>query len=106
MGATLKQLAHARTAALQDASLLRQVMGPIIGLATECPDRPLRRWTARFIAEAAAAARLPADETERLDLALLPVVRYFLEDGAFDPVVWKASVQAAASLYPVVFRYM
>jgi symplekin len=104
-GATLKQLAHARAAALEDASLLPQVMGPIVGLATECRDLPLQRWTARFIAESAAAERLAPGDLEKLDLALLPAIRYFL-DGRADAVVWKASIQAAASLYPVVFRYM
>jgi symplekin len=105
MDSALKQFSHARACSLQDVSLLSQLMPPIIGLAMERGELPLQRWAARFIAETADAARLAPDEMERLDLTLLPAIRYFLE-GGFDTIIWKASIQAAASLYPVVFRHL
>ena len=105
MNSALQQFSHARACSLQDVSLLPKLMPPIIGLAMERGERPLRRWAARFIAETAATARLAPDEMERLDLTLLPAIRYFLE-GAHDTIIWKAAIQAAASLYPVIFRHM
>jgi symplekin len=105
LNATLKQFNHARVCGLRDASLLPHVMPPIIGLATERADKELRRWAARFIAETVAAARLAPDDMACLDMTLLPAIRAFLE-GPLDTIIWKASVQAAASLYPVIFRHM
>jgi symplekin len=103
---TLLQLAQARAASLENVALLPKVMGPVIGLATEHPSVELQRWAAEFMAETTATRRLTPDDRERLDLTLLPVIKSFLEAEHGDTVVLKASIQAAASLYPVIFRYM
>jgi symplekin len=103
---TLQQLAQARNAALENVALYPQVMGPVVGLVTENPSLELQRWTAEFIAEAMSSPSLAADEKERMGLTLLPVIKSFLEVDHGDTVILKGSIQAAASLYPLVFRYM
>jgi symplekin len=105
---TMQPLIQARNAALENPSLYPQVLPPILGLVTDDhnPSIELRRWVADFLAEILASPVLQTEEKQTMALLILPVLKMFLETAGEDVVLMKSVIQAAASLYPLVFRYM
>jgi symplekin len=100
----LPQLEAARKLVLGDAHFYTQIIPgilPIIG-----PSAPLevRRWGAEFLAETFASPALGNPQKEELSLVALPLLRSILSLPGEDAVVVKSVVQAAASIYPLVFR--
>ena len=76
---------------------------PIIG-----PNAHLdvRRWGADFLAEGFASPAVPRQQKEQLSIEVIPTLRGILENQKEDVSVVRSAVQAAASLYPLVFRRM
>jgi len=102
----MEKLIQARNAALQNVTLYPQVMEPILGLVTTSPTLDLQRWVANFVAEALASPSLVSEEKQKMALPLLPVLKSFLELPGEDVIILKSTIQACASLYPLIFRHM
>lgn len=102
----MDKLVQARNAALENVSLYPQVMEPVLGLVTNSPSLELQRWVADFIAEALASPSLASEDKQKMILQLLPVLRSFLELPSEDVAILRSTVQACASIYPLVFRHM
>jgi symplekin len=102
----MDKLIQARNAALENVSLYPQVMEPVLGLVANSPSLELQRWAAEFIAEALASPSLASEEKQKMSLQLLPVLKAFLETPSEDVGVLKSTIQACASIYPLVFRHM
>ena len=106
---TIKQLNAARDIVLKDAAIYPQVVPGVLPVISAERPVELRRWGADFLAETFASPVLNADEKQKLSLAVLDTLKSYLnrkeERGEEeDWTVVKSAVQAAASIYPLVFR--
>lgn len=103
----LAQLESARTLALGEgryyATILPGVI-PILTSANTNEDTDIQRWGAEFIAETFASPAWPSHEKEPVSLTVLPVLMDMME--SHDTGVVKSAVQAAASIYPLVYRHI
>ena len=100
------KLEAARNLVLADSAHYAPVIPgilPIIG-----PHSPLeiRRWGAEFLAETFASPALAAQPKEKLSILVLATLKELLEIPVEDSGVVKSVIQAAASIYGLVFRYM
>lgn len=100
----ISQLEAARKLALGDAQVYNQVLPGILPIIGPAAHVEVRRWGADFLAEAFASPSLSNAQKEQLSVEVLPTMRAMLEAPTEDPAVVKSVVQAAASLYPLVFR--
>ncbi|RDL38396.1 uncharacterized protein BP5553_02736 [Venustampulla echinocandica] len=107
----IKLLEDARKLVLGDPNYYPQILQGIIPIIK--PDGradpakvELRRWGADFLAETFASPTLPADQKETLSLSVLEVIKNMIENPNEDSAVVKSVVQTAASIYPLVFRWM
>jgi symplekin len=108
---TIKQLNAARDIVLKDAAIYPQVVPGVLPVISSCHPVELRRWGADFLAETFASPVLNAEEKQKLALGVLDTLRGYLarkeevgEDE--DEGVVKSAVQAASSIYPLVFRHV
>ena len=102
----IKQLNDARKLVLSDANYYPQIIQgilPIIGPGTRVE---LRRWGADFLADTFASPTVPAQQKESLSLIVLETLKSMVENPQEDNAVVKSVVQTAASIYPLVFRWM
>lgn len=110
---TITQLESARILALGDATLYGQIVGGVIPVINSQAPLDIRRWGAEFLAETFASPIVSPDQKEQLavrDLGgnngtVLQRLREFLEIPGEDAGVVKFVVQAAANIYPLVFRH-
>lgn len=102
----LSQLEAARKLALADHAVYSQVVPGVLPLIGVNAALEVRRWGADFIAECFASPSLPHALKEQLVADVLPTLRAYLDNGAEDQAVLRSAVQAAASLYPLVFKRM
>lgn len=65
-----------------------------------------RRWGADFVAETLAAPLLSPDDKRTLSLQLLPLLKEYLEFDSQDDAVVMSALGGAASVYPIIFKYM
>ncbi|KAF2467504.1 uncharacterized protein BDR25DRAFT_234411 [Lindgomyces ingoldianus] len=103
----LGQLESARSLALGDGRYYPTIIPgvlPIIGPNTNAALET-RRWGADFLAETFASPTWPSDAKETCSLTVLPTLRAYLE-GENDAGVVKSAVQAAATIYPLVYRHI
>lgn len=100
----IPQLEAARKLALGDPQVYNQVLPGILPIIGPPAHVEVRRWGAEFLAEAFASPSLSNPQKEQLSSDVLPTLRAMLETPGEDPAVTKSAVQAAASLYPLVFR--
>ena len=100
----IPQLEAARKLALGDPQVYNQVLPGILPIIGPAAHVDVRRWGADFLAEAFASPALPNPQKEQLSSEVLPALRAMLDTPGEDPAVIKSVVQAAASLYPLVFR--
>lgn len=103
---TLQQLESARSLALGDGSYYPTIIPgvlPIIGYSADNEDVDLQRWGAEFIAEAFASPTWPPEAKENAASSVLPTLKGFIEN-VDDKAVTKSVVQAAASVYPLVYK--
>lgn len=110
---TISQLESARILALGDATLYGQIVGGVIPVINAQAPLEIRRWGADFLAETFASPVISSDQKEQLavrDLGgnsgtVLQRLREFLEIPGEDAGVVKSVVQAAANIYPLMFRH-
>lgn len=101
-----EQLRQAREVVLNNPNNYPAILPSILPIIGTGADIELRRWGAEFLAETFASPLLPADQKQQLSLLVLDRLREFLDQPGEDVSVVKAIVQAAASIYPLLFRYM
>jgi symplekin len=102
----LAQLDDARKLVLTDAGYYRQIIQGILPIIGPEAKPELRRWGADFLAETFANPTLPNKEKEELSLMILETLKSLVEKDGEDAGVIKSLVQCAASIYPLVFRWM
>ncbi|KAL8720671.1 MAG: hypothetical protein Q9225_002500 [Loekoesia sp. 1 TL-2023] len=102
----LTQLDAARQLVLADSALYPQIVQGILPIVGANARLELRRWGADFLAETFASPVLALQEKERLSIGILQTLRELLENPTQDDSVVKSVIQAAASIYGLVFRYI
>jgi symplekin len=108
MHPSLHQLKSARELALGDGRYYPTIVPgvlPIIGAQDADTSIEIRRWGADFLAETFASPTWPPDEKAKVAMAVLEPLKLYLETVQ-DRAVIKSAIQAAASIYPLVYRYM
>jgi symplekin len=102
----IKQLNDARKLVLGDVKLYQSVVRGILPIIAPTSHLELRRWTADFLADTFASPALPAKEKESMQPFVLDTVQSILENPNEDPQILRSMIQTAASLYPIVLRWM
>lgn len=101
----ISQLNAARQIVLGDAKLYPQIVEGILPIIGVNARLELRRWGAEFLAETFASPSIPSQTKESMALLVLQLLKDLLENSGEDVEVIKAVVQAAASIYGLIFRY-
>jgi symplekin len=99
-------LEAARQLVLSDASLYTQVVPGILPIIGAGAHLDIRRWGADFLAEAFASPAIALQAKESLSIQVLGTLNALLEVPLVDEAMVKSVIQAAASVYGLVFRYM
>jgi symplekin len=102
----LDQLDSARALALGDGRYYPTIVPgvlPLIG-ANSKASLDTRRWGADFLAETFASPTWPSDAKEPVALTVLETLKEYLE-VVEDRSVIKDTIQAAASVYPLIYRH-
>ena len=102
----LSQLESARQIVLGDAALYPQIVQGILPIIGPAAVLELRRWGADFLAETFASPAVASQQKEHMSLIVLQTLRTLLENPHEDAEVIKSVIQAAASVYGPIFRYM
>jgi symplekin len=102
----IRQLDDARKLVLSDANYYPQIIQGILPIIGPTARVELRRWGADFLAETFASPTVPAAQKENLALIVLEILISMIENPQEDNAVVKSVVQTAASIYPLVFRWM
>lgn len=102
----INQLNDARKLVLQDANFYPQIIQGILPIIGSSARVEFRRWGADFLAETFASPSVPVQQKETLGLVVLETLKSMIENPAEDSSVVKSVVQTAASLYPLVVRWM
>ncbi|KAI9722592.1 MAG: hypothetical protein M1812_001523 [Candelaria pacifica] len=102
----LVQLADARNLTLSDAAFYPQIVHGILPIIGPESRLELRRWGADFLAETFASPSLEEQQKQQMSLGVLQTLKELLDIPAEDALVVKGVVQAAASIYPLVFRHI
>lgn len=102
----ITQLDSARGLVLADPVLYPQIVNGILPIVGASARLELRRWGADFLAETFASPVLASPQKEGLALDVLQMLKDLLEIPGEDTGVLKSVIQAAASIYGLVFRYM
>jgi symplekin len=102
----IAQLNAARNLVLGDAAFYPQIVNGVLPIIGAHARVELRRWGTEFLAETFASPAFATAQKEQLATNVLHTVRSILELPERDQLVLKNIVQTAASLYPLVFRYM
>ncbi|KAI8940129.1 hypothetical protein NX059_003842 [Plenodomus lindquistii] len=103
---SMQQLDSARSLALGDGRYYPTIIPgvlPIIGYSAEQPME-IQRWGADFLAEAFGSPTWPSDVKESTAPSVLATLKAYLENVG-DKSVTTSAVQAAASVYPLVYRH-
>jgi len=102
----INQLNDARKLVLQDASFYPHIIQGILPIIGPKARVEFRRWGADFLAETFASPHVPAKKKETLGLVVLETLKAMIENPQEDSTVVKSIVQTAASIYPLVVRWM
>lgn len=102
----LTQLNSARNLVLGDAALYPQIVNGILPIVGANSRLELRRWGMEFMAETFSSPVLDTAQKEQLAPNVLQTIQEILVLPESDTAVLGSLVQAAASLYPLVFRHM
>ncbi|TAQ83636.1 hypothetical protein B7494_g8040 [Chlorociboria aeruginascens] len=103
---SIKQLDDARKLVLSDASYYPQIIQGILPIIGPTARVELRRWGSEFLAETFASPTVPAAQKETLCLTVLETLKLMIENPQEDNAVVKCVLQAAASIYPLVVRWI
>jgi symplekin len=102
----IQQLESARSLALGDGRYYPTIIPgvlPIIGFSAD-QTLEVQRWGADFLAEAFSSPTWPTDVKENSAPSVLATLNDYLAN-VDDKSVIKSAVQAAASVYPLVYRH-
>ncbi|KAF4634018.1 hypothetical protein G7Y89_g4091 [Cudoniella acicularis] len=102
----IKQLDDARKLVLKDANHYPQIVQGILPIIGPSARVELRRWGADFLAETFSSPTVPAQQKETLSLIVLETIKAMIENPQEDNAVIKSIVQTAASIYPLVVRWI
>lgn len=102
----VKQLNVARGMVLADPTSYPQIIHGVLPIIGRDARVELRRWGSDFLAETFANPTLPPQQKETLALVVLETLKSLIENPQEDSAVVKSIVQAAASIYPLVVRWM
>ncbi len=102
----VQQLNDARKLVLSDANYYPQIIQGILPIVAPGARVELRRWVSDFLAETFSSPSVSAEEKESMSLVVLETLKSMIENPQEDTAVVKSAVQAAASVYPLVVRYM
>ncbi|EOA88885.1 hypothetical protein ACJQWK_05950 [Exserohilum turcicum] len=103
---TIQQMESARSLALGDGRYYPTIIPgvlPIIGYS-EDQSIEIQRWGADFLAEAFASPAWPQEVKQSSAPSVLATLKAYL-DNVDDKSVIKSAIQAAASVYPLVYRH-
>jgi symplekin len=103
---SIKQLNDVRKLVLGDASYYPHIIQGVLPIIGPSARVELRRWGADFLAETFASPAVPAHQKEALCLVVLETIKGMIENPQEDAAVVKSIVQVAASVYPLVIRWM
>ncbi|KAB8230194.1 RNA-processing protein PTA1 [Aspergillus alliaceus] len=102
----IAQLNAARNLVLGDSAFYPQIVNGILPIIGASSRLELRRWGAEFLAETFSSPALASAQKEQLAAPALQTLRETLELPEKDTVTLRHIVEAAASLYPLVFRHI
>lgn len=102
----ISQLNAARRFVLDDAMLYPRIVEGILPIIGASARLELRRWGADFLAETFASPSVPSQTKESMAVLVLQLLKDLLDVPGEDVEVVKAAIQAAASIYGLIFRYM
>ncbi|KAK0389538.1 hypothetical protein NLU13_3113 [Sarocladium strictum] len=102
----IRQLNDARKLVLGDVSYYPNVVRGILPIIGPNAAVELRRWGAEFLAEAFATPALPNGEKETMAPYVLTTLESLVENEREDPQVLRSIIQTAASIYPLVVRWI
>ena len=102
----ISQLNAARRFVLDDAMLYPRIVEGILPIIGANARLELRRWGADFLAETFASPSVPTQTKESMAVLVLQLLKDLLDVPGEDVEVVKAVIQAAASIYGLIFRYM
>jgi symplekin len=102
----IKQLDDARKLVLSDANYYPQIIQGILPIVGPGARVELRRWVSDFFVETFSSPSIPAQQKETMSLVVLETLKTLIETPNEDTAVVKSVVQTAASIYPLVFRWM
>ncbi|CZS88919.1 hypothetical protein WAI453_010509 [Rhynchosporium graminicola] len=102
----IKQLENARRLVLTDPVHYPQVVQGILPIAAPGARVELRRWVSEFLAETFASPSVSPSQKETMSLIVLETLKTMIENPQEDQAVVKNVVQTAASVYPLVFRWI
>ena len=101
----LAQLNEARAHCLRDAAFYPAIIQGILPIIGPSARVELRRWGADFLAETFANPLVAPDQRQTMALTVLENLKTMIENPGEDAAVVKSVVQAAASIYPAVFKW-
>jgi symplekin len=101
----LPQLHSARELALGDGRYYPTIIPGVLPIIAPSAGATLevQRWGADFLAETFASPTWPLDAKAPIALKVLPTLKEYLETE--DTTIVKSAVQAAACIYPLVYRH-
>ena len=102
---TIAKLDTARNLVLSDAVYYKDIIPAILPSIGPTAELELRRWGADFLAEAFAAPTFAQDKKQEVAIIALDTLKSLLELPSEDAGTLKSVVQAAASIYPLIFRH-
>lgn len=103
----ISQLDEAREIVLSDPALYPRVVGSILPIVGANAALELQRWGVEFLADTFASPVIPNKVKEQMAISVLSTLKDLLEiPGGHDTAVLKGVVQASASVYPLIFKYM
>ena len=103
----ISQLNDARRIVLGDPSFYPRVVESILPIVGANAALELQRWGVEFLAETFASPVIPNKVKEQMAISVLSTLKDLLEiPGGHDTAVLKGVVQASASVYPLIFKYM
>ncbi|KAL9085782.1 MAG: hypothetical protein Q9165_007414 [Trypethelium subeluteriae] len=102
---TIANLDKARSLVLSDAVYYKDIVPAILPSIGPNAQLELRRWGADFLAEAFASPTFAQDKKQDVSLRALDTLKGLLELQPEDLDTAKSVVQAASSIYPLIFRY-
>ncbi|KAL8295454.1 hypothetical protein RB597_008709 [Gaeumannomyces tritici] len=102
----IRQLNDARKHVLLDPKVYSSIVQGVLPIIGPSSVPELRRWGSDFLAEAFATPSLPTRDKETLSLLVLETLRAMIENPKEDIYVLKSALQTAASIYPLVIRWI